>query len=228
MKGIRLIAMVAAVLLALAAASVALGAQDEGEGRGAASTAAEAESLSDRIANSETLTLPDGQLETRIYPDPVNYRDEEGNWRPIGERLRESDEQTLTNGPNAFDVSGPSEESLGCMIEPWECPSPPVPRCEDGDGDLLGEHPVDLSCEDSASDSGSAQPALDPDLSSSATGTSSPSGSLYENNAYEMSAEQQITANKRRRAALTRCRKLGGKARARCRTHASQIGRNHD
>jgi len=124
------------------------------------------------------------------------------------------------------DVPGSSEESLGCMIEPWECSLPPVPGCEDGDGDLLGEHPVDPSCDDLAGDSGSAQPALDPDPSSSATSTSSPSGSLYESSTYEKSAEQQITADKRRRAALTRCRKLGGKARARCRTHASQIGKN--
>ena len=62
-----------------------------------------------RTADSETLTLPDGQLETRIYPEPVNYRDEEGNWHPIGERLRETGEQTLVNGPNDFDVTLPKQ-----------------------------------------------------------------------------------------------------------------------
>jgi RHS repeat-associated protein len=93
----------------LAAASVALAAQDEGEGQSAASPAAEGESLIARTADSETLTLPDGQLETRIYPDPINYRDEEGNWRPIGEALHETGEQTLVNGPNAFDVTLPKQ-----------------------------------------------------------------------------------------------------------------------
>lgn len=109
MKGIRLIAAVAAVLLALLATSVALAAQDEGEGQGTASPAVEAEGLPARTADSETLTLPDGQHETRIYPDPVNYQDEEGNWRPIGERLHETGEQTLVNGPNDFDVTLPKQ-----------------------------------------------------------------------------------------------------------------------
>ena len=109
MKGIRLVAAFIAVLLALAAASAALAAQDEGEGQGASSPAAGGESLPGRTADSETLALPDGRLETRIYPDPVNYRDEEGNWRPIGERLREAGEQTLVNGPNDFDVTLPKQ-----------------------------------------------------------------------------------------------------------------------
>jgi RHS repeat-associated protein len=108
-KGIRLIAVVAAVLLALAATSVALAAQDEGEGQDATSPATEAEGLPARTADSETLTLPDGQLETRVYPNPINYRDEEGNWRPIGERLHETGEQTLVNGPNDFDVTLPKQ-----------------------------------------------------------------------------------------------------------------------
>jgi RHS repeat-associated protein len=96
------------MLLALGS-SIALAEQTEGEAQDAGSIPSEAEGLFDRTANSETLALPDGQLETRIYPDPVNYRDEEGNWRPIGERLRETGEQTLTNGPNAFDVTLPKQ-----------------------------------------------------------------------------------------------------------------------
>jgi RHS repeat-associated protein len=108
-KGIKLVAALAAVLLALAAASVALAAEDESEGQGTASPAGEAEGLPDRTADSETLSLPDGQLETRIYPEPINYRDEEGNWRPIGERLHETGEQTVVNGPNDFDVTLPKQ-----------------------------------------------------------------------------------------------------------------------
>lgn len=109
MRGIRLIAALVAVLLALVAASVALAAQDEGEGQGAGTLATEGESLPGRTADSETLTLPDGQLETRIYPDPINYRDEEGSWRPIGEALHETGEQTVVNGPNDFNVTLPKQ-----------------------------------------------------------------------------------------------------------------------
>jgi RHS repeat-associated protein len=108
-KGIRLIAALVAVLLALAATSVALAAQDEGEGQGAASPAANGESLPGRTADSETLALSDGRLETRIYPEPINFRDEEGSWRPIGEMLHETGEQTVVNGPNAFDVTLPKQ-----------------------------------------------------------------------------------------------------------------------
>lgn len=107
MKGIRLVGVVLFMLFALGS-GIAL-AETEGEAQDGGSRSPEAEGLVDRTANSETLGLPDGQLETRIYPEPVNYRDEEGNWRPIGERLRETSEQTLTNGPNAFDVTLPKQ-----------------------------------------------------------------------------------------------------------------------
>jgi hypothetical protein len=107
-KGIRLVGVII-VLLLLLGSGIALAEQTEGEAQEAASPSLEAESLPDRTANSETLALPDGQLETRIYPAPVNYRDEEGNWQPIGERLLETGEQTLTNGPNAFDVTLPKQ-----------------------------------------------------------------------------------------------------------------------
>src|SRR5262249_31451673 len=96
---------IVAALLALGS-GIALAEQTEGD---AGSPSAESGGLPDRTANSETITLPDGQLETRIYPDPINYQDEEGNWRPIGEGLHETGEQTLINGPNAFDVTLPKQ-----------------------------------------------------------------------------------------------------------------------
>jgi hypothetical protein len=101
--------MAVAVLLLSLGSSIALADQAEGEAQGAGSLSAEAEPLPRLTANSETFALPDGDLETRIYPEPVNYRDEDGNWQPIGERLRETDEQTLTNGPNDFDVALPKQ-----------------------------------------------------------------------------------------------------------------------
>ena len=108
MKGIRLVGFVLAMLLALGS-SIALAEQEESAGQGAGSLATETRSLPEPTANSETVSLPNGQVETRIYPEPVNYRDEAGNWQPIGERLRETDEQTLTNGPNDFDVDLPKQ-----------------------------------------------------------------------------------------------------------------------
>jgi RHS repeat-associated protein len=103
----RLVAAVA--LLFALGSSIALAEQTEGEAQSAGTPSAGAESLPERTANSDTFSLPDGQVETRIYPNPVNYRDEEGNWQPIGERLRETGEQTLTNDPNAFDVILPKQ-----------------------------------------------------------------------------------------------------------------------
>lgn len=107
MKGIRLVGVVLIMLLAIGS-SIAL-AETEGEAQGGGSLSSESEGLPEPTANSETFSLPDDQLETRIYPEPVNYRDEEGNWRPIGERLHETGEQTLVNGPNDFDVTLPKQ-----------------------------------------------------------------------------------------------------------------------
>jgi RHS repeat-associated protein len=115
LKGIRLIAAFIAVLLALAAASVALAAQDEGQGQGAGTPVAEGESLPARTADSETLALPEGQLETRIYPHPINYRDEEGNWRPIEEDLQEGEASALANGQNSFELALPGQLDAGAV-----------------------------------------------------------------------------------------------------------------
>jgi RHS repeat-associated protein len=64
---------------------------------------------SERTATSKTFRSDDGSLETRIYESPINYRDDEGSWLPIGERLRETGEQALTNGPNSFDIVLPKQ-----------------------------------------------------------------------------------------------------------------------
>jgi RHS repeat-associated protein len=67
------------------------------------------ELLGHRTATSNTFALPDGTLETRIYEVPVNYRDEKGDWRPIGQSLRETASGSLTNGDNSFDVHLPED-----------------------------------------------------------------------------------------------------------------------
>lgn len=62
-----------------------------------------------RSATSNTFALPDGTLETRVYQTPVNYRDENGDWQPIDQSLRETTNGSLTNGDNSFDVHLPED-----------------------------------------------------------------------------------------------------------------------
>jgi hypothetical protein len=161
-KGIRLIAALAAVLLALAAASVALAAQDEGEGQGASSPVAEGESLPARTVDSETLGLPDGQLETRIYPNPINYRDEEGNWRPIEEDLQEGGSSALENGQNDFDLALPEQLDAGAV------------RVSTDEGwvssELLGANTTAAEVQDNSASYGADHGNLEFELSSLATG----------------------------------------------------------
>ncbi len=114
MKGIRLVGVVLIMLLALGS-SIALAEQTEGETQDADSLSAEAEGLFERTANSETLSLPDGQLETRIYPGSVNYRDEDGDWQPINEDLHKADGSAFANGQNSFDLALPQQLDAGAV-----------------------------------------------------------------------------------------------------------------
>jgi RHS repeat-associated protein len=66
----------------------------------------------ERTATSDTFRLADGELQTRVYETPVNYRDESGEWQPIEEGLdTQPDGSGLENGANAFDLALP--ERLG-------------------------------------------------------------------------------------------------------------------
>jgi RHS repeat-associated protein len=62
-----------------------------------------------RTATSSTFELSNGQLETRLYEVSVNYRNEDGDWKPIDEELTELPNGDLTNGANAFDVHLPRD-----------------------------------------------------------------------------------------------------------------------
>jgi len=103
------------LLLLAIGSGIAFAEQDEAEQpNGALSTPPEAEPgpeiKADRTANSQTFRLEDGGLETRVYADPINYRDQEDEWQPIGDALREGAEgAVLTNGPNDFDVDLPAQ-----------------------------------------------------------------------------------------------------------------------
>jgi len=62
-----------------------------------------------RTASSRTFELSNGEYETRLFEVPVNYRDDSGDWKPIGEELTELPGGTITNGANSFDVHLPED-----------------------------------------------------------------------------------------------------------------------
>jgi RHS repeat-associated protein len=113
LKGIRLVAFMLVILLAVGS-GIAFAAQDEGNDPGlSAPPAAEpgAEVIADRTATSKTFSLPDGGREARLYGSPVNYKDAQGDWKPIDEGLEELSGGGFTNGQNSVDVRLP--EKLG-------------------------------------------------------------------------------------------------------------------
>jgi hypothetical protein len=71
------------------------------------------EVVGDRTATSQTFRLPDGALETKIFPSPINYRDEEGTWRPIEEDFKEVEGAGLANGDDSFEVDLPQQMGEG-------------------------------------------------------------------------------------------------------------------
>jgi RHS repeat-associated protein len=123
MQGIRLTGALLVTLL-ISSAGIALAA--EGDSATEASEAALAASAApkpspgvelkeDRTASSMTYRLPNGALQARIFASPINYRDGEGQWTPIGDRLEEGDAAALRNGPNGFDVTLPTRMGAGSV-----------------------------------------------------------------------------------------------------------------
>jgi RHS repeat-associated protein len=129
--------MAAVVAMLALGCGMAFAAQEEGTSQGADPSLSAppqgdpgVELEGKRTATSETFRLPDGSLRTRIFEAPINYRDAEGDWQPIGNRLEETKDGEISNGPNSFDVSLP--ERLG---------SDPVRLAVDGEwvsAELLG------------------------------------------------------------------------------------------
>jgi len=62
-----------------------------------------------RTATSATFERHSGLLETRVYGDPINYEDAQGDWQPIDEGLEETDGGEIVNGASSVEVSLPSE-----------------------------------------------------------------------------------------------------------------------
>ncbi len=116
MRGMRLMAAIAILLVVIGSGIAA--AQDETQSSGndpllsaAPDSEPAPEVVADRTATSQTFRLPNGGLQTRIYQTPINYKDEDGRWKPIEEEFEELPDGGLTNGANAFDVTLP--EQLG-------------------------------------------------------------------------------------------------------------------
>jgi RHS repeat-associated protein len=71
------------------------------------------EIVDERTATTRTFELSNGQLMTRLYQAPVNYRDEDGDWMPIDESLAETAAGGLTNAANSFDLQLPERMGNG-------------------------------------------------------------------------------------------------------------------
>jgi YD repeat-containing protein len=105
------------LLLLAIGSGIAFAEQDEADNTDPALSEAPAaepgpEVVADRTATSQTFELPGGALETRIFPSPINYRDEQGQWQPIEEGFEEEGSQ-LTNGENNFEVDLPQQMDEG-------------------------------------------------------------------------------------------------------------------
>jgi len=64
---------------------------------------------------SSTYRLPSGALQTEIFGSPVNFQDEDGDWKPIEEGLEEVAGGGLSNGANSFDLHLPVQMGEGAV-----------------------------------------------------------------------------------------------------------------
>ncbi len=62
-----------------------------------------------RTSTSDTYLLPSGELQTELFPAPVNYETADGEWKPIEEELEGAQGGGVTNGANSFDLHLPEE-----------------------------------------------------------------------------------------------------------------------
>ncbi len=122
--GAKLVLAAIFAVLLLLSTSIALGAPDSSpqqSQRPSASLSAPpkdlagAEIKADRTATSQTFSLPNGKRETRIFESPVNYRDAQGQWKPIREGFEGGDGAALTNRANRFDLQLPARMGDGAV-----------------------------------------------------------------------------------------------------------------
>jgi RHS repeat-associated protein len=119
MQGIRLFAAVFVVLVVcgtgITFAAEGASTTDETSLSAAPEESEGVELPSKRTATSDTFRLPSGALETQLYESPVNYRDNEGDWKPIEEGLEYAQGKALANGANSFDLSLPAKMGAGAV-----------------------------------------------------------------------------------------------------------------
>jgi RHS repeat-associated protein len=68
-----------------------------------------------RTANSKTFELSDGSNETVFFGAPVNYRDDDGDWKPIDETFEAAPSGGVTNAANSFDLQLPEQMGVGSV-----------------------------------------------------------------------------------------------------------------
>ncbi len=167
MKGIRLVAALVVMLLILGS-GIAFAEQDDG-GQStdpilSSPPAADPgpEVIADRTANSQTFRLPSGELQTRVYETPINYLDNEGEWKPIDESLEEAANGSLVNADNRFELTLPQRMGSGA-----------VRLTEDGQWvsyRLLGQASEAAEVEGNSASYEASTPGTEFDLASLATG----------------------------------------------------------
>jgi len=137
------------LVIAVLASTAAASSPEDSEAPPTATSQPEGTELpQERTALSNTFLLPDGERETRIYQSPVNYRDEEGAWKPIEQGLEGTLSGDVVNGDNSFDLRLPENLSQApvkvSVGEAW-----------------VSERPVALDTDPIALEEGTASYALD-------------------------------------------------------------------
>jgi RHS repeat-associated protein len=67
-----------------------------------------------RTATSNTFRLEGGELRTDLFTSPVNFKNSQGDWKPIDTAL-EAEVNGLTNAANSFDLHLPAEMGAGAV-----------------------------------------------------------------------------------------------------------------
>jgi RHS repeat-associated protein len=94
-------------------ARVALGADAAApEVEGGQPPAPATEIVGARTATSDTYALPGGEQETRIYEGPINYRNDQGEWKPIKEGFQDTG-PTIEDKAHPFDIQLPTRLGTG-------------------------------------------------------------------------------------------------------------------
>jgi RHS repeat-associated protein len=121
-RGLKIAAMAACFLLSVCVTLAFADLSEEAPPHGGTSTAVSETSANPvrelpklRTATSRTFQLSDGKFETRLFEVPVNYRDDDGGWKPVDETLVEAASGGLTNAANSFDLHLPDEMDTGAV-----------------------------------------------------------------------------------------------------------------